>query len=122
MNWGFLPAPHHETRLNAAESAASRASHKVDRYAAEITRLGRSIEHLSIACQAMWELLQETSGLTEEQLDARMQEIDLRDGTPDDRITKKPIDCTACGAKSNSRRTHCVMCGAELEGKHPFDA
>src|SRR5690606_32975599 len=104
------------------ESSAIRASHKVDRYTAEIKRLRRSIEHLSIACQAMWELLQATSGLTEEQLDVRMQEIDLRDGTPDARNTKTPIDRPACGAKSNSRRTHCVMCGAELEGKHPFDA
>jgi len=52
-----------QTRLADAERAAESAESKADRYARAVEDLQRHANRLSLACQAMWELLQECSDL-----------------------------------------------------------
>jgi hypothetical protein len=106
--------------VQEASDTATRAENHATRAESEVSALRRRSEHLALACQALWELLRETTGLTDDRLRAKMQEIDLRDGTADGKIALSPVDCPACGARSNTRRTHCIMCGAQLEKEHAF--
>ena len=50
-----------------------------------------------------------------------MQEIDLRDGNADGRMTQRIVQCPACGAASNTRRPNCLMCGTALAKAHVFE-
>lgn len=46
---------------------------------------------------------------------------DLRDGTTDGRMQTQITDCPQCLARTNSKRSSCVMCGAPLAVKQRFE-
>jgi hypothetical protein len=79
-------------------------------------------DHLTLLCMAMWELMKQ-SGLTDEQLAAKVKEIDLADGTLDGKYRPTLVSqCPQCGHVMSRRHSKCMYCGHEnLEAK-PFDA
>lgn len=111
-----------QTKIAGAEQTAERALSKADRYAADIADVRRQVERLSLACQAMWELLRDRSDITEEDLEAKILEIDARDGRVDGKIATTMTTCSSCGRPTNSRRGSCVICGATLKREHPFES
>lgn len=110
-----------QTRIAGAENTAERAMSKADRYAADISNVQRQIERLTLSCQAMWELLRDRSGLTEEDIEAKIHEIDARDGQLDGKIGTTLFECPSCGRPTNTRRSACLMCGAPLKRQHQFE-
>lgn len=110
-----------QTKIDGANRTADRAMSKADRYANDISNLKQHVERLSLASQAMWELLKSRSDLTEEELDAKILEIDARDGRIDGKIGTPPIDCPACGRTTSATRDTCVVCGAPTLRKHQFE-
>ena len=104
-----------------SDDAQSTAPSTVNSHAADLLSINQKLERLSITCQAMWELLRDYSDLTEEHLVAKIIEIDSRDGSADGKISAQMINCHACGRPSNTRRSSCVICGAELIKPHKFD-
>ncbi len=86
-----------------------------------LEHLERRVNRLSLLCQSMWELLRERAEFTDDQLCAKVLEVDLRDGRNDGRMTSQITDCPSCGRKTNSKRSTCVICGAELKKPHPFE-
>jgi len=109
-----------QSRIAGAEQTAESAEARVDRYARRLDEVQRHVERLSLACQAMWELLREVSDLTEEELEKKILEVDGRDGCVDGKIGVQPVDCPACGRKTSSKRSSCVMCGAPIKRAYPF--
>lgn len=85
-----------QTRIADAERSAESAESKVDRCARNVEDLQRHMERLSLACQAMWELLRSCSDLTEDDLEKKILEIDGRDGNVDGKMGVQPLDCPAC--------------------------
>ena len=69
----------------------------------------------------MWEIIRDNTGVTEAMLRAKIEEVDLRDGKADGKITRTVMNCPQCGAKTNSKRRHCVMCGEVVQGPHVFE-
>jgi hypothetical protein len=59
----------------------------------------------------MFELLQESSGVSEAQLSAKIVEIDLRDGQSDGRMSPKPKQCPKCQAAMSPKFGRCLFCG-----------
>jgi len=74
-------------------------------------RLNDKVDQLALLCRAMFELMQQTSGVTEEQLKAKVLEIDLRDGQTDGRATPTPKRCPKCGAMISPQFGRCLFCG-----------
>lgn len=109
-----------QTRIAGAEQIAESAEAKVDRCARTVEDLRRQMERLSLACQAMWELLRECSDLTEEDIEKKVLEIDGRDGCVDGKIGVQALDCPSCGRKTSSKRGSCVICGAPIKRPYPF--
>ncbi len=62
----------------------------------------------------MWELLQQHGNVTDQQLVAKIQEIDLRDGVLDGKMSKPAAKCSACGRVNNATRNRCMYCGQGL--------
>jgi hypothetical protein len=86
-----------------------------------LEQLERRVNRLSLLCQAMWEMLRERAECTDDQLAAKVLEVDLRDGRNDSRIDTQISECPSCGRNTNSRRSTCVICGAELPRAHAFE-
>ncbi len=116
MEWGYRRGD----ELGAA-MRADLAGMKADRYSDKVDELKNQLERLSLACQAMWEMLRDRSNATEEELDAKILEIDARDGHVDGKISTRSLTCHACGKPTNSRRSFCVICGAPVQRQHKFE-
>ena len=80
------------------------------------------LDRLLLVCSAMWELLREKTGLTEEDLMAKVQEMDLRDGSPDGKVRKQVLKCVQCGRTMSRRHHRCLYCGAQELNPQAFDA
>lgn len=109
-------------KIHSAEQSAEKAERKADRFSEDIADLKQHTERLSLACQAMWELLRDFSDLTEEHIENKILEIDSRDGKVDGKMSPQLLDCWECGRPTNSRRSNCVMCGAPIDRPHQFGA
>jgi hypothetical protein len=94
-------------RIDAAEDAADRVAARFER--------------ILILVDAMWELMSERLGLTEEDLLAKAAEIDGRDGVVDGRRIAKPRRCSQCNAAIPHDRETCMFCGKAEPGVKGFD-
>ena len=105
----------HDARVEAA-NASSVASQAADRG----LRLERKIDTLALCCQAMWELLRDNTKLSEEDIERKVMEIDLRDGHADGKIGPRRRECPACSRALNPRHSKCIYCGCEIVREHQF--
>ena len=72
------------------------------------------VEKLFMITEALWTILKEKHGCTDAELVQRVQEIDLRDGKLDGKVTKVNPDCPKCSRKLMGKRPVCLYCGAEV--------
>ncbi|MGE5246226.1 MAG: hypothetical protein ACM3SQ_18525 [Betaproteobacteria bacterium] len=86
----------------------------------QVLLLGAKVDRLALICRAMFELMQESGGASEDRLKAKITEIDLRDGTQDDRMTAKPKKCPKCDAMISPQFGRCLFCGYKDETRDPF--
>jgi hypothetical protein len=107
-----------EAHISANE--ASRAVDKADRATEQIKALQRQTEALALTCQALWEILREKTSLTEGMILEKMEEIDVRDGKKDGKITEQVVACPSCNRNSNSKRSSCLYCGSALPSANLF--
>ena len=66
------------------------------------------------------EVAREHSGLTDEQLLAKVSEIDLRDGVADGKIRGGAEPCKKCGRTLSKRHMSCMYCGEPIIKEHTF--
>ena len=95
---------------NASKVAS--VSTQADHLRMQVRALEATVERQALACQAMWELLQQHVPVGEKDLLKRMEQIDLRDGVADGRVTPQASTCTACGRTVHPKRKKCLYCGA----------
>lgn len=105
----------------ATAHAASQAQTRAAGLADDVKQLSRQVERLTLVSQALWELLRETGAFQEEQLLARMEEIDLRDGEADGKIRPTRLTCPKCNRVNNSKRGSCMYCGQDFLREHVFE-
>ncbi len=91
-----------------ARSAASDAQFNARQIAA---RLDRAL----LTCQAMWELMHDKLGITEEELVAKITEIDMRDGVMDGRSRPQATTCPQCNRAVAARFDKCMYCGTPVK-------
>ena len=89
--------------------------------AADTSELRQQARELEDRCnkallvtEALWTLLRDRLGVSEEELLARVREIDLRDGTLDGVAARPPAKCAACGRLTAASRSRCLYCGDPL--------
>ena len=102
-----------ERRLKATGRESSAADQRSGRALDEVERLRNDVDRLTLACAAMWTLLKD-DGHTEDELAARMQALDMRDGRMDGKMAPDVVTCKGCGRKSRPDRKTCMYCNAEL--------
>ncbi len=115
--WGLQ-----QSRMDAeAASTAARGAARAGVVEEGLKALEDRLDKLLLVCMAMWSLLQERAELTEEDLLAKVKEIDLRDGVPDGKITTKVAKCPKCNRVMSPRHNRCLYCGAQKLHLTAFD-
>ena len=119
-----VPIRHHH-RFKQAQSQINRvAGEQAYARAAQrdaVDALHDRLDRLTMLCEAMWMLLKDETGYTEEDLEARLYDLDMSDGARDQRKRTEPQRCQ-CGAMVHPRSPHCVFCGDDAPDRPAFDA
>lgn len=81
------------------------------------------IDRLVLLVEAMWSLLRDR-GFSDEELAARLMELDSGDGFTDGRRTAPPRTCPACHSKVAAVLPACQFCGQAMpsDDTTPFDS
>jgi len=116
MFWEY----YQQRTIQGAESRASRADTKATNVKYDLGRMEDKLDSLALTCQAMWEILRERDGITDEVLIAKMTEIDLRDGRADGRMSSAGVPCKNCGRELSRHRERCLYCGTAVDKPHVF--
>lgn len=114
MFYNIPDSLHSPERVSAG--ALSIANQHIAGVESEVRDLRDEVGRLALLNQALWEMLQQRLGVTEEELVKLATEIDLRDGKQDGKITAHPLRCPNCDRVSNSRHQKCLYCGQEFAG------
>jgi hypothetical protein len=111
---GYVLGEHGRQSARLASTAA--AAHGAER--TDVYDLHERIDRLVLVVAAMWSLLAE-QGMTEDQLAARVAEMDQADGVGDGKLTHRPVTCPSCEAKVPADRDTCQFCGTPVRGDAP---
>ncbi len=109
MIWDLLQ----QLQINKNEYESVKASMDSASAHARLDHIDRRLDAMSLAMMAIWELLAREQGLTQKQLEQKIEEIDMRDGKLDGKVTATGMSCPDCGHRINPRREHCFWCGAK---------
>ena len=109
---------HQADSAMANASEASRVASDARMTAQDLTE---RIDNLTLVCMAMWTLMREKTGVTEEELMQRVKDLDLMDGVEDGKITKTVAKCGSCNRVMSPRHKKCMYCGAERLVASAFD-
>ncbi len=73
------------------------------------------LQALELTCAALWTILKEKNGYTDEELIKAIHDVDARDGTVDAKISEAARVCPLCKRKVLTRNpTKCSWCGGNL--------
>jgi len=106
MTYGTLPGDSSGARQQAAAASSDAASAKRD-----VADLERDLGHLKLVCAAVWELVKEKSRLTEDDLVAKVAELDAKDGVADGMLTRGVRKCVQCQRTVPTKQNKCMYCG-----------
>lgn len=118
----FLWDLHQQSQIREADSRAARGESEAKQASREVRDLQARVDALTLACTAMWSLMQTKLGMTDDEFGARMREIDLRDGTLDGRIAAEIKHCAKCNRAMSVRHVRCLYCGDDHLSRKPFEA
>ena len=79
----------------------------------KLEAISRRLDRAMLAVEALSEILRDRFGVTGEEIHARMDEIDLRDGKSDGRLAAGVVMCSTCDRPNSRQSRQCVYCGHE---------
>lgn len=80
----------------------------------------QTVERTVLAAMALAEILRDRLGVTETEIEAKIQEIDLRDGRLDGKLRTQIQSCQHCQRPNAAHRCACLYCGQQLDGRSPL--
>ena len=101
-------------RIRANADAAAGAQRRAVSASHTVRGLEAEVDRLNLICHSMWELLEESIGVTEDQLVRKVREVDLRSGRLDGKAPSAPVTCPSCERTVHARHTSCLYCGTQL--------
>ncbi len=111
------------TASRAAALARSAAVADGTLHTNRIEDLNERVDRLVMILRATLSLLEE-QGITPERLMAKIEELDLQDGTDDDRMREQIVECPSCQSKVAPGLRNCQLCGTEVrpDTGHPLSS
>jgi hypothetical protein len=108
-------------RANRAQSAGERASRTAAGVRTQNEAITCDVEKLFMITEALWTILKEQHGYTDENLGQMIQDIDLRDGKLDGKVAEQQNPaCPQCGRILMGKHPVCLYCGTAV-ARDPFE-
>lgn len=96
-------------------------NNKIESSQCRLQDLEQRHEQLKLVTMAMWTLLKEHSGLTENDLKKYIEKVDLMDGKADGKINiKEKSICNGCKREVLTKSIACPYCGHNLRKRNAF--
>lgn len=111
-----------EIRLNDQSARLDHANSTIKSTSLSLDDLARQVRKMALVNQALYELLKEKNGISDEDLRRKVREIDLRDGAANARLDASPLRCPKCQSAVTAGALSCPSCGATVAPKYPFEA
>ena len=111
-----------DEKASRAEATADQAQIGFTGTQADIRLLRLDVERLMMITEALWTLLKEQHGYTDDELIRRVNAIDMRDGMLDGQVAKElsPV-CPKCHRQQPIKhRPLCLYCGSLIAPDDPF--
>jgi hypothetical protein len=109
--FGFLWDLNQEKKILKAKDSSITTSQKTNHVATDVHFLRAMVERQAITNAALIELLTQHLGISENDIINKIEEIDLRDGVKDGKITSSPKSCKSCQRVLPAQRNVCLYCG-----------
>jgi hypothetical protein len=94
------------------ESIASAGA--ADRAKETANQVDARVDRALLTMEAMWTLLRDKLGLTDDQLADKVVELDLQDGQIDGKVRRPPLQCPTCHRTTIRRLASCIYCGTDI--------
>ena len=104
-----------------AEAAAAGARSTANEASRCVHDLQEQVDKLTLISMAMWSMLQDVSSFKEEDLMKRVRDLDLMDGVPDGKITRRVANCPKCKRVMSPKHKKCLYCGYARLKSSAFD-
>ena len=101
-----------DLRIGKSEIEGDHSKHRSHQNKSHLDVLSEKIDQLYIMNLAALELLSDL-GVSKAEVMNKIEEIDLRDGKADGKVSPQ-TECTDCGHRVAKRRTHCFYCGSKV--------
>lgn len=110
-----------EIRLNNQSARQDDSDSSLRRTSLDLDDLARQVRKMALVNQALYELLKERTGISDEDLRRKISEIDLRDGAADGKLDASPLRCPKCQSAVTVGALSCQTCGATVAPKYPYE-
>ena len=108
--------------MSADVAAITAAAKKSADARSEVQVLRVAIDKLILVNRALWEIISESQGLTDEYLLNKVNEIDMRDGVLDGKMREPVRKCSSCGRILQQGYVKCIYCGIKNEAANPLQS
>ena len=99
----------------ALEGSVARAGSRAQEAIQRIKALEANLAKTMMICETLWELLQEKTGLTIDDLHNKLYEVDMRDGVLDGKNQRQASKCPSCHHMVSPRHPACIYCGRVMD-------
>jgi hypothetical protein len=99
-------------KIDTTNNRVTDVKYTADINKVSIESLQTQVDHLSLVCQAMCEMM-ENIGFSKAMLASKIKEIDLRDGKLDGKFVPKKT-CNKCYREVAARHVKCLYCGTAV--------
>lgn len=100
---------------SVARKSSSEAKRKASDAQARVRYLEANLSRTFLICEALWELLRDRAKFTDEDLNNKLYEIDMRDGQLDGKNQRQVVECPKCNRKVSPRHQACIYCGEIID-------
>ncbi|MBN1844515.1 MAG: hypothetical protein JW810_02450 [Sedimentisphaerales bacterium] len=91
------------------------AKSKASQLAGRLKLAEANIAKIMMIQEAMWEIVRDALKLSDDDLNAKLCEVDMRDGKLDERNQRPIRPCPACGRNVSGRHPACIYCGQVID-------
>jgi len=103
----------HQSRMTQdARDQAGRARQKAEEAESRVLRAEAAANKALLICEALWTMLREKVGASDDELLGRIRELDASDGKLDGKVRRPPVPCPECKRDTPARLMRCIYCGA----------
>ena len=80
----------------------------------KVVELESRCDKALLVCEALWTIMRDKMGVSEQELVDRVNEIDLSDGQLDGKVRRVSGLCPNCNRTVSSRFSKCMYCGQPI--------